>query len=225
MEDLLSRAEVIMNKADPQDRVGLYVDEWGTWYRPAPGDNPAFLFQQNTIRDAVVAGATFNIFHQHAKRVRMANIAQLVNVLQALILTEGERIVLTPTYHVFDMYQVHHDGTSVPLDLKTDNYTYQDGSIPALSASASRDSQGRLHVSLVNLDPQSPVAVDLGLEGGKFARVSGRILTGEKMDSHNTFQSPNQVRPAPFTKTNLQGSSLKAEIPPRSVVVLTLDAG
>ena len=222
MEDLLTRAEVIMEREDPNNRVGLYVDEWGTWYQAEPGTNPAFLYQRNTIRDAVVAGATLNILHHHAKRVRMANIAQLVNVLQALILTEGEKIVLTPTYHVFDMYQVHHDATSLPIELKTDNYTHAETVIPAVSASASRDGQGRLHLSLVNLDPKAPVSLQARIEGEKFSKVSGQILSGDTMDAENSFAAPSKLRPAPFEGAGLAGGALTAQLPPRAVVVLTL---
>jgi alpha-N-arabinofuranosidase len=222
MEDLLKRAEEIMDREDPQNRVGLYVDEWGTWYQAEPGTNPAFLYQRNTIRDAVVAGATFNILNQHTKRVRMANIAQLVNVLQSPILTEGDKMVLTPTYHVFDMYQVHHDATSLPVELKTDNYSLGDTSFPAVNASASRDSQGRVHVSVVNLDPKAAVSLKAGISGEKFSKVSGQILTAAAMDAENTFASPHQVEPAPFDGANLTDSGLTAELPARAVVVLTL---
>jgi len=222
MDELLSQAEKIMAKHDPEGRIGLYVDEWGTWYSPFPGSNPAFLVQQNSIRDAVVAGATFNILHAHAKRVKMANIAQLVNVLQALILTEGEKMVLTPTYHVFDMYQVHHDATFLPLDLETDEYAQGGEKIPAVSASASRDAQGRVHVSLVNLDPKAAVAVEATIQGPRFTSVAGRLLTADTLDAHNTVDAPNRVQPAAFTGATLQDSALKARLPPRSVVVLTL---
>jgi alpha-N-arabinofuranosidase len=222
IDQLLIDAEKIMDRHDPNGRVGLYVDEWGTWYAATPGTNPAFLSQQNTIRDAVVAGATFNIFHRHARRVKMANIAQLVNVLQALILTDGDRMLLTPTYHVFDMYQVHQDATFLPVDVTTDDSTLGSDALPAVSASASRDAQGRVHVSLVNLDPKAAATVDAHIEGQTFKSVSGRILTGPAMDSHNTFDAPTRVQPAPFTGATLHDGSLRAQLPPRSVVVLTL---
>ena len=222
IDQLLIDAEKIMDTHDASGRVGLYVDEWGTWYSAEPGTNPAFLYQQNTIRDAVVAGVTFNIFHRHAKRVKMANIAQLVNVLQALILTDGAKMVLTPTYHVFDMYQVHHDATLLPTDIESDRTTLGNDSFPAVSASASRDAQGVVHVSLVNLDPKAEMSVDARIDGQKFNAVSGRILTAPAMDTHNTFDAPNRVQPAAFTGATLQGAALKARLPPRSVVVLTL---
>jgi len=225
MDPLLDEAEEIMAKHDPEGRIGLYVDEWGTWYTPLDGSNPAFLVQQNSIRDAVVAGATFNIFHDHAERVKMANIAQLVNVLQALILTEGEHMVLTPTYHVFDMYKVHHDATYLPIDLETDDYTISGETIPALSASASKDEEGRVHVSLVNLDANAEVVVKASIEGSGYATVTGTVLAGDALDAHNTVDAPERVKPAAFDGATLDGSTLEARLPAASVVVLTLSAG
>jgi alpha-L-arabinofuranosidase len=222
IDQLLVDAEAIMDKHDPKGRVALYVDEWGTWYSAAPGTNPAFLNQQNSIRDAVVAAATFNIFHRHAARVKMANIAQLVNVLQAPIFTDGDKMVLTPTYHVFDMYQVHQDAMSLPVDVKTDFSTLGSDSLPTVSASASRDAQGRVHVSLVNLDPKTAATVDAHIDGPALTSVSGRILTAPAMDAHNTFEAPNRVQPAAFTGATLRDASLTVQLPPRSVVVLTL---
>ena len=223
IDGLLEEAEKIMARHDPDGGIGLYVDEWGTWYSPFPGSNPSFLVQQNSMRDAVVAAATLNIFHDHAERVKMANIAQLVNVLQALILTEGDKMILTPTYHVFDMYQVHHDTTYVPLDLITDKYSFDGGdALPALSASASRDSEGRMHISLVNLDPNVAMDVEARIEGRSFSSVSGHILTANAMDAHNTADAPNEVQPAKFTGATLGDGSLKLQLPAKSVVVLTL---
>ncbi len=152
----------------------------------------------------------------------MANIAQLVNVLQALILTDGDKMVLTPTYHVFDMYQVHQGATLLPVDVTTDNATLGSESLPAVSASASRDAQGIVHLSLVNLDPEASATVEARIDGQKFTSVSGRVLTGPAMDTHNTFAAPDRVQPAAFTGASLQGPVLNVALPPRSVVVLAL---
>jgi alpha-N-arabinofuranosidase len=225
MDPLLDEAEEIMAKHDPEGRIGLYVDEWGTWYTPFPGSNPAFLVQQNSIRDAVVAGATFNIFHDHAERVKMANIAQLVNVLQALILTEGEKMVLTPTYHVFDMYKVHHDATYLPIDLETPDYSFGGEALPAVSASASKDAEGRVHVSLVNLDAKAELVVKATVAGPSFTSVTGSVLAGDALDAHNTVDDPDRVEPVAFHGATLAGSTLEARLPAASVVVLTLSAG
>jgi alpha-N-arabinofuranosidase len=152
----------------------------------------------------------------------MANIAQLVNVLQALILTEGDKMLLTPTYHVFDMYQVHQDATFLPVDVTTDNTTLGADSLPVVSASASRDARGRVNLSLVNLDPKAAATVEARIDGQKVTSVSGRMLTAPAMDTHNTFDAPSRVQPVPFTGATLQDSSLKVTLPARSVVVLTL---
>jgi alpha-N-arabinofuranosidase len=154
----------------------------------------------------------------------MANIAQLVNVLQALILTDGDKMMLTPTYHVFDMYQAHQGATFLPVDVTTENATLGTESLPAVSASASRDAQGRVHVSLVNLDPKLAATVEARIEGPALRSVSGRVLTAPAMDAHNTFAAPDRVQPTAFTGASLQGPVLKVALPPRSVVVLALSS-
>jgi alpha-L-arabinofuranosidase len=222
MDELITKHSAIMDKYDPQKKVGLIVDEWGTWYNVEPGTNPGFLFQQNTLRDAIVAGLNFHIFQRHADRVVMANIAQLVNVLQSLVLTDGPKMTVTPTYHVFEMFKVHQDATSLPVDLQTPAYTFGGDSIPAVSASASRDAAGHLHLSLVNADPRHPahLACALGRAAGP---VSGRILTAETMQAHNTFDQPDAVKPAPFTAFRATAGSLTIDLPAKSVVVLEID--
>ncbi len=154
MEEFITRHSAIMDQYDPQKRVWLIVGEWGTWHTVEEGTNPGFLYQQNALRDAVVAGYNLNLFNNHADRVKGANIAQTINVLQAMILTKGEQMILTPTYHVFEMYKVHQDATLLPINLEEGTYTYGGESTGAVSASASRDSQGRIHITLVNMDPE-----------------------------------------------------------------------
>jgi alpha-N-arabinofuranosidase len=187
-----------------------------------PGTNPGFLYQQNTMRDAILAGATLNIFHNHSDRVRMANLAQTVNVLQAVILTEGEKMLLTPTYHVMEMYNVHQDATLLPLHLKTNEYVYGNEKLPAVSASASRDAQGLTHISLVNIDAKNNQEIAIELRGTKYTSVTGRILNSEKLQDHNSFDMPEKVKPAPFKHATLSGNSLKVVLPAHSVVVLEL---
>ena len=157
MDELITNHSAIMDHYDPEKHVELIVDEWGTWFAVEPGTNPRFLYQQNSMRDALVAALTLNIFNQHCERVTMANIAQTINVLQALILTEegSDRIVLTPTYHIFEMYKVHQDATLLPLDLSCEEYAYGDYRMPSLSASASKDAAGRVHLSICNLNPNA----------------------------------------------------------------------
>ncbi|MCA9237835.1 MAG: alpha-N-arabinofuranosidase [Planctomycetales bacterium] len=222
MEDRIVETVEIMDEYDPRGRVKLYVDEWGTWYRNEPGTNPGFLYQQNSQRDALVAALTFHIFHEHAERVTMANIAQTVNVLQAMILTEGPAMVLTPTYYVFEMYKVHHDAQRLPVTLTTPDYTFGDAAIPAISASASRDRQGAVHVSFANSHATQAVAVSLDLTGVNATSATGRVLVADSLDAHNTFENPNRVKPAPFDGAKIADGKLTVELPAASVVVLEL---
>ena len=161
MDTLIINHSAIMDKYDPQKRIALVVDEWGGWYNVEPGTNPGFLYQQNTMRDAMIAGVTLNIFHKHAERVRIANLAQTINVLQAVILTNKEKMILTPTYHVLEMYNVHQDATLLGLKIATNDYLFNGQKLPAVSASASKDSTGVIHVSLVNIDPNKNQTVSL----------------------------------------------------------------
>ncbi|OKP88865.1 alpha-N-arabinofuranosidase [Paenibacillus helianthi] len=224
MEELVSRHSVIMDKYDPEKRVGLIVDEWGTWYDVEPGTNPGFLYQQNSIRDALVAGLTLNIFHKHSDRVRMANIAQTINVLQAVILTEGEKMLLTPTYHVFNMYKVHQDAELLDLTLDSGSYSYDGKEIPEVSASASVTAEGVIHVSLCNLNHASAAVLPLELRGlaGKAVQISGTTLAGATIDAHNSFSEPEAVAPQPFTAFKLEGDTLTVELPAMSVTVLEI---
>lgn len=222
MEELVSRHSAIMDRTDPQNRVGLIVDEWGAWFNVEPGTNPGFLYQQSTLRDALVAGITLNVFNRHANRVKMANIAQMVNVLQAMILTDKERMILTPTYHVFEMYRAHHDAKSLPVELQCSNYQLGDDKIPSVSVSASRDEAGAMHVTLCNLHAAEPARVTCTITGMKAASVSGRVLTASEMNAHNTFEKPDVVRPSTFEDAKLTGSGFAATLPPKSVVALEL---
>lgn len=221
MDSLVIKHSAIMDKYDPRKRVALVVDEWGGWYDVEPGTNPGFLYQQNTMRDAMIAGVTLNIFHNHSDRVRMANLAQTINVLQAVLLTNEEKLILTPTYHVMEMYNVHQDAKLLPITIKTSNYVLGNQQLPAVSCSASRDSLGVTHISLVNIDAKKAQDITLNLKGGKYSGVTGRILTGSMQD-HNTFENPDKVKPAAFTGASLKGSSLSVKLPPCSVVVLEL---
>lgn len=200
MDDFVRRTATIMDRYDPEKRVGMIVDEWGTWWEVEPGTNPGFLYQQNTIRDAVIAGLELNIFNAHADRVHMANIAQTINVLQAMILTEGAKMVLTPTYHVFDMYKVHQDATLLPLHLDGESLEEEGFKIPAISASASKDAAGKVHISLCNVSDNKAAELEIELRGIRsgVGAAKGSILTAPKMDSRNDFAHPRAVEPAPY---------------------------
>jgi alpha-N-arabinofuranosidase len=222
IDGMIARHSKIMDRYDPGRRIGLIFDEWGAWYDSEPGTNPGFLFQQNTLRDALVAGVALNIFNNHCARVRMANLAQTVNVLQALILTEGAQMVLTPTYHVFDMFRGHQDGLRVPVTLRSPKYTFGRASLPAVTASASRAEDGAVHLTLCNLDPAREAVFPCELRGLKPGSVSGRILTADAINSRNTFAAPDAVRPAPFESAVLRNGTLRIALPPKSVAALKI---
>jgi alpha-N-arabinofuranosidase len=222
MEELVNKHSSIMDKYDPEKKVALVVDEWGGWYDVEAGTNPGFLYQQNTMRDAMIAGTTLNTFNNHADRIRMANLAQTVNVLQAVILTDEEKMILTPTYHVMEMYNVHQDATLIPVDLKSGDYVLGNNRLPAVSASASRDQKGLTHISLVNIDSKNSQEVAIDIQGGKFSSVQGRILTSQKMQDHNSFENPNKITPTVFKGAKLASGKLNVKLPPFSVVMLEL---
>jgi alpha-N-arabinofuranosidase len=222
MDDLVTRHSSIMDQYDPQKQVSLVVDEWGVWYDVEPGTNPGFLFQQNTMRDALVAGINLNIFNNHADRVKIANIAQMVNVLQAIIFTEGEKMVLTPTYFVFEMYKVHQNAALVPLSFTSPLYTLNGKSIPAITASASRNKAGKVHVSLTNADPHKEIELVIDLRGCQTKQVTGTVLAAKELSAHNTFDSPAAVQSAAFNGAKLDNGKLKVKLPAASVVMLEL---
>ncbi|PSR55750.1 alpha-N-arabinofuranosidase [Adhaeribacter arboris] len=220
MEELVTKHSAIMDKYDPQKKIALVVDEWGGWYEVEPGTNPGFLYQQNTMRDAMIAGVTLNIFNNHSDRVRMANLAQAINVLQAVILTKDEKMVLTPTYHVMEMYNVHQDATLLPVEVKSKDYVVNNQKLPAVSASASRDAKGLTHISLVNIDSKNAQEISLDLPGTKSGGVTGRILASSKLQDFNSFENPKKIQPAAFKDAKLNAGKLTVKVPPFSVVVL-----
>jgi alpha-N-arabinofuranosidase len=222
MDDLVTRHKRIMDRHDPQKRVGLYVDEWGTWYDQEPGSTPGFLYQQNTLRDAHVAALTLNIFHRHTDRVRMTNIAQMVNVLQAMILTDKERMVLTPTYHVFDMYVPFQGATPLAATVSGPQYRHGETFLPTVDVSAARDSSGKLHLALVNLDPNRPARVTTAITGTAPTGARGRVLTGPALDTHNTFDRPNTIQPVAFSG-RVENGRLVFDLPAKSVAVVAVD--
>ncbi|MES2443099.1 MAG: alpha-L-arabinofuranosidase C-terminal domain-containing protein [Pseudomonadota bacterium] len=218
MDELVTRHSAIMDKYDPEKRVALYVDEWGTWWQDEPGETPGFLHQQSSLRDAEVAALTLNIFHRHTARVKLAAIAQMVNVLQAMILTDGNRMLLTPTYHVFDMYVPFQGATPYPASVRGPTYDKAGHKLPMVDVSVARGTDGKLWVSLVNLDPNRPARVATSLSGN----ARGRILTAPAMDTHNSFDKPNTIQPAPYAAQGA-GGKLVFDLPAKSVVVVAVE--
>lgn len=229
IDTVIARHSEIMDKYDPKKRVGLLVDEWGTWWNAEPGTIPGHLFQQNTMRDAMVAALSLNIFHNHADRVKMANIAQVANVLQAMVLTEGDKMVLTPTYHVFRMYAPHKGGKLIPLVVNTplqavasERTDYQ-RSVPMVSATAT-EKEGVVTVSLANTSLADEAEVSLPLAGLDVKRVAGgEILTSSDIADYNSFDNPEKVKPTAFKGADIKKGDLKVTLPPASIVTLTLN--
>ena len=222
MNDLVEKHSAIMDKYDPQKKVALVVDEWGGWYAPLPGSNPGFLVQQNSLRDAVLASLNLNIFARHADRVRMANIAQMINVLQAMILTEKEKMVLTPTYYVYKMYVPFQDSTFVPVVFDAGAYTQGEITLPRVDAIAAKDKAGKLWLAITNVDPNQPAEIDVSLAGMNTKSAAGETLTASKVDSVNTFDAPNTVVPKPVS-TKAHDGKLTLELAPKSVTVIAVE--
>jgi len=235
MDELITKHSAIMDKAEaewrsastgsaPVKKIGMAVDEWGTWYDQEPGSTPGFLYQQNSLRDALVAALNFHIFQRHADRVVMTNIAQTVNVLQAMILTDKEKMLRTPTYWVYEMFKVHQGGTVLPVELQSPDYALGSDKIPMLSASATRAAGGSaVHLSLTNSNPSQAATLTVKLAGFAPKSVAGRVLTAPAMTAHNTFAAPNAVQPAAFAGATLRGETLEVRLPAKSVVVLALN--
>lgn len=221
MDEIVTKHSTIMDKYDPAKKVALVVDEWGTWFDVEPGTNPGFLYQQNTLRDALVAGINLNIFNNHSDRVKMANIAQAINVLQSVILTKDNKMVLTPTYYVFKMYAVHQDATLIPLNVKSENYKLSSDSIPAINASASIK-DGIVSITLCNLNPNKSAVTEFTFTGQDFASATGQIITGSTMADYNDFDKAEKVNIKQFTVQKPKNGSIKIELPAKSVVLIQL---
>jgi alpha-N-arabinofuranosidase len=223
LEEVIQNNIAVMDKYDPEKKVGLLVDEWGTWHKTEPGTHPRFLYMQSTLHDAIVAGLSLNIFNNYCDRVKMGNIAQTVNVLQAMVLTEGEKMLLTPTYHVFKMYTVHHDATLLPTELNCSDYTFGDAKIPSVNVSASKDSRGKIHITLCNLDPENPAMLNCELKGCNATKVTGQILTHEDINAHNTFEKTEVIKAQSYKNASIKGKILKVALPAKSVVALEIE--
>lgn len=232
VESVINRHAKIMDERDPQKKIGLLVDEWGTWWDEEPGTIPGHLYQQNAMRDAFVAALSLNVFHRHTDRVRMCNIAQVVNVLQSMILTDQKgtgHMVLTPTYHVFEMYKGFQEATYLPMDVKCDtiqvrgdNHARDGRKVPVLSTSAAKQTDGSYIISLANVSLDKAQDVSIDLQGATAKAVTGRILTSKKVTDYNDFEHPNVVAPADFKDAKLKKGKLTVKVPAKSIVVLNV---
>lgn len=223
MQTDLEKHIKMMDQYDPENKVALIADEWGNWHDVEPGTNPAFLYQQNTLRDAVTAAFYLNMFNNHCKRVKMANIAQTVNVLQAMILTKGEKMVLTPTYHVFKMYTVHHNAIMLPIEVNCNQLSVDSVNIPAVSASSSINKDGTIHITLANIDPEKEQTITCTLDGtDKAEKVTAQIITADKMNALNDFDKAEEVNAKIFNGFNIDKNMLKVTLPAKSVILLSV---
>lgn len=222
MEELIKKHSAIMDRYDPEKRVGLIIDEWGTWYDVEPGTNPGFLYQQNTMRDAMVAAVNLNLFNQNCDRVKMANIAQMVNVLQAVILTEGERMVKTPTFYVFEMFKHHQDAELLEsFLLGGSKIETEEGCIPKITKSVSMGKDGKIHITVANLSAEQEESLECVISGQAIKKAEAEILYGAIWDK-NTFQHPDNIKKKPFEKIETAKESLKFEISACSLVHLAV---
>ena len=230
IENCIKEHSAVMDKYDPKKRVALMVDEWGTWWDEEPGTIRGHLYQQNTMRDAFVAALSLNVFHKYTDRIKMANIAQIANVLQSMILTKDDKMVLTPSYYVFQMYNVHQDATYLPIEVQCENKQVrarmgQDGeqrTLPMLGATASKAQDGAVHISLSNVDLENSNEVTVDLSGLGMKSIAGRILTCKAITDKNTFEQPDVVKPADFKGAKLKNGKLAVKMPPMSIVALEL---
>lgn len=224
VEEVIQKHIAIMDKYDPNKRINLLLDEWGTWWDEEPGTIRGHLYQQNTLRDAFVASLSFDVFHKYTERLTMANIAQIVNVLQSMILTNDKgQMALTPTYHVFKMYIPHQDATNIPLELTCDKMDVRDNrTLPMISATASKNKDGVVHISLSNVDLDNAQDVTIDISALKAKAVTGQMLTAKNMTDHNTFENPNLVKPEEFKGAKINKGTLQVKLPAKSIVTLTL---
>ena len=212
-----------MDKYDKDKRIALMLDEWGTWWDEEPGTIRGHLYQQNTLRDAFVASLSLDVFHKYTARLKMANIAQIVNVLQSMILTKDKEIVLTPTYYVFKMYKVHQDATYLPLELNCEIMNVRGNRVvPSISATSSKDKNGIIHLSLSNVDADNAQEVTINLPDVKASKATGEILTSTNLTDYNSFENPNNVKLATFKEVKINKGVLKVKLPAKSIVTLEL---
>lgn len=221
MEDMIRVHSAVMDKYDPDKNVPLVIDEWGVWLAKLPGSKDGFLHQQNSIRDAIIASINLNMFTRHADRVRMTAIAQMVNVLQAMILTDGPKMVLTPTYHLFKMYVPFQNATRLPISFDAGTYKFDEVSVPRIDAIAARGTDGKLWIALTNIDPNNAADIDAAVTGIRAREASGTVLTAARVDAVNTYDKPDTVKPRPIS-AKVIGGRMKVTLPPKSVTVLSV---
>ena len=221
MERSVKKHKEIMDKYDPKKHVALVVDEWGVWLKPKAGTEQMFLQQDQSLRDGMAAAMNINIFARHADRVRMTNIAQMVNVLQAMIVTEGPKMVLTPTYHVYKMYMPFQDATLLPISFNAGVYKFDKITLPKVDAIAAKGKDGKIWLALINLDPNNSTNVTANIPGITATSAVGEVLTAASFNTINNFEAPNAVAPNPYS-AKAENGSLVLRLAPHSVTVVEL---
>ena len=223
IESVIKRHIAIMDSYDPENKVDLLLDEWGTWFDVEPGTNPGHLYQQNTMRDAMVAALSLNIFHKYTNRLKMANIAQVANVLQSMVLTNGDKMVLTPTYHVFRMYNVHQEATYLPLTCSSKTFTDANGrECPIVDATASRDAEGTINVTLTNTDLENTAEITVSIATDRKPSVTGEILTASDVKTYNDFDNPEAVHPVEFNDFKVKDGKITVKMLAKSIISLSI---
>jgi alpha-N-arabinofuranosidase len=213
----------IMDQYDPDNKVDLLLDEWGTWFDVEPGTNPGHLFQQNTMRDAMVAALSFNIFHKYTERLKMANIAQIANVLQSMVLTQGDKMVLTPTYHTFRMYNVHQDALYLPMTCDAGTFTDGNGrECPVVDVTASRSRDGSFNITLTNTDLDNDAEIVMDIPGIIIREAEGEILTSGQIQDFNDFDAPEKVKPEKFGNFKIKNGKITIKMPSKSIISLSV---
>jgi alpha-N-arabinofuranosidase len=207
-----------------EHRIDVVMDEWGTWYKQATVEGG--LYQQNTMRDALFAAASFHCFHEYGERLWMTNMAQTVNVLQALILTKGPEMILTPTYHIYEMFRQHRDGDLVVCKVRNSPTLSSPDAEDrdAISASTTLSADGKaLFLSILNLDLAQTYTIDVNVTNAAEWKVQQvrRLATGD-IRSHNTFEDPDKVRPE---EVRLEGSDDLSAVRflPQSVTTIRME--
>ena len=221
MDTLVTQHGAIMDKYDPDKKIGMCVDEWGSWYTCEPGTNPGFLYQQNTLRDALIAGITLNIFNKHCDRVKIAALAQMVNVLQAVILTEGDKMVKTPTYHVMHMYRYHQGANLIESAVTGAGETGAGKwTVPKITESVSKDSEGIITITLNNLSVETTEDMDIKFADNGYKVIEAKVVTNTDIHAHNTFEAPEQITEQKFTGYTEHEDRVSVKLPASSVTVL-----
>lgn len=223
MDEYITKHSEIIDKYDPDNTIGLIVDEWGNWFDPEENENPSVLYQQNTLRDALVAGLNLNIFNNHCRRVKMANIAQAVNVLQSMILTKGDKMIKTPSFYVFKMFKVHHDALMIPTEINSEKYKFAEESTPALSASASKNKGGEINITITNVNPNKEISTSLSIDGiDSFEIIKAEVITSNEMDAYNDYDEEEKVNIQSFEGYNNEANNIIVNMPPKSIVLVTI---